>query len=104
MTEELIGRLSMIRGLRVMSRTSVMGFKDTPLAAKDIGLPLSEVPALYPKEKSWTLPLGTASVQLVKEVLLELTFMRQGCKRLLYAAVLVRLLPSLALRSAPLGK
>jgi TolB-like protein/Tfp pilus assembly protein PilF len=33
MTEELIGRLSMIRGLRVISRTSVMQFKDTKLSA-----------------------------------------------------------------------
>ena len=29
MTEALIGRLSMIHGLRVVSRTSVMSFKDT---------------------------------------------------------------------------
>ena len=29
MTEEIIGRLSMIRGLRVISRTSVIQFKDT---------------------------------------------------------------------------
>jgi TolB-like protein/DNA-binding winged helix-turn-helix (wHTH) protein/Tfp pilus assembly protein PilF len=36
MTEELIGRLSMIRGLRVISRTSVMGFKDTRLTAPEI--------------------------------------------------------------------
>jgi DNA-binding winged helix-turn-helix (wHTH) protein len=34
MTEELIGRLSMIRGLRVISRTSVMGFKDTGMIAR----------------------------------------------------------------------
>src|SRR5450755_4472473 len=31
MTDELIGRLSMIRGLRVISRTSVMQFKNTQL-------------------------------------------------------------------------
>ncbi len=36
MTEELIGRLSMIRGLRVISRTSVMQFKDTHLSAPEI--------------------------------------------------------------------
>jgi TolB-like protein/DNA-binding winged helix-turn-helix (wHTH) protein/Tfp pilus assembly protein PilF len=36
MTEELIGRLSMIRGLRVISRTSVMGFKDTRMTAPEI--------------------------------------------------------------------
>jgi TolB-like protein/tetratricopeptide (TPR) repeat protein len=36
MTEELIGRLSMIRGLRVISRTSVMQFKDTKLLAPEI--------------------------------------------------------------------
>ncbi len=36
MTEELIGRLSMIRGLRVISRTSVMQFKDTRLSAPEI--------------------------------------------------------------------
>jgi TolB-like protein/DNA-binding winged helix-turn-helix (wHTH) protein/Flp pilus assembly protein TadD len=36
MTEELIGRLSMIRGLRVISRTSVMQFKDTYLSAPEI--------------------------------------------------------------------
>jgi TolB-like protein/Tfp pilus assembly protein PilF len=36
MTEELIGRLSMIRVLRVTSRTSVMQFKDTKLSAPEI--------------------------------------------------------------------
>jgi TolB-like protein/Flp pilus assembly protein TadD len=36
MTEELIGRLSMIRGLRVISRTSVMQFKNTQLSAPEI--------------------------------------------------------------------
>ena len=36
MTEEIIGRLSMIRGLRVISRTSVMGFKDTRVAVPEI--------------------------------------------------------------------
>jgi TolB-like protein/DNA-binding winged helix-turn-helix (wHTH) protein/Tfp pilus assembly protein PilF len=42
MTEEMIGRLSMIRGLRVISRTSVMQFKDTrllaPAIAKKLGV------------------------------------------------------------------
>jgi len=36
MTEELIGRLSMIRGLRVISRTTAMQFKDTRLSAPEI--------------------------------------------------------------------
>ena len=36
MTEELIGRLAMIRGLRVISRTSIMQFKDTRMTAPEI--------------------------------------------------------------------
>jgi len=36
MTEEVIGRLATIRGLRVISRTSVMQFKDTKLLAPEI--------------------------------------------------------------------
>src|SRR5277367_3418300 len=36
MTEEVIGRLAMIRGLRVISRTSVMQFKDSHLSAREI--------------------------------------------------------------------
>lgn len=42
MTEEVIGRLSMIRGLRVVSRTSIMQFKDArppaPVIAKELGV------------------------------------------------------------------
>jgi TolB-like protein/DNA-binding winged helix-turn-helix (wHTH) protein len=41
MTEELIGRLSGIRGLRVISRTSVMGFKDTKLSVPEIAKTLN---------------------------------------------------------------
>jgi TolB-like protein/DNA-binding winged helix-turn-helix (wHTH) protein len=36
MTEAVIGRLSMIRGVRVISRTSVMQFKDTKLSVPEI--------------------------------------------------------------------
>jgi len=41
MTEELIGRLSRIRGLRVISRTSSMHFKNTQLALPEIARLLS---------------------------------------------------------------
>ena len=37
MTEELIGRLAAIRDLRVISRTSVMGLRDTKLSVPEIG-------------------------------------------------------------------
>jgi TolB-like protein/Tfp pilus assembly protein PilF len=40
MTEEVIGRLSMIHGLRVISRTSVMQLKDTKLLAPEIAAKL----------------------------------------------------------------
>lgn len=36
MTESIIGRLAMIRGLRVISRTSMMQFKDTKLSVPEI--------------------------------------------------------------------
>src|SRR5258708_15177788 len=45
MTESLIGRLSGIHDLRVISRTSVMRFKDTKLSAPEIAKTL-EVDAL----------------------------------------------------------
>ena len=41
MTEELIGRLSGIRDLRVISRTSVMGFRDTKLTLPQIAKSLN---------------------------------------------------------------
>jgi len=41
MTEEIIGRLSGIRDLRVISRTSVMGLKDTKLSAPEIAKALN---------------------------------------------------------------
>lgn len=37
MTEELIGRLSRIHGVRVISRTSIMHFKNTQLSVPEIG-------------------------------------------------------------------
>ena len=40
-TEELIGRLSAIHDLRVISRTSVMGFKDTKLSVPEIAKQLN---------------------------------------------------------------
>jgi TolB-like protein/DNA-binding winged helix-turn-helix (wHTH) protein/Tfp pilus assembly protein PilF len=41
MTEELIGRLSLIHGLRVISRTSVMRFKDTRASVPEIARTLN---------------------------------------------------------------
>jgi TolB-like protein/DNA-binding winged helix-turn-helix (wHTH) protein len=41
MTESLIGRLSTIRGLRVISRTSVMVFRDTRISAPEIAKALN---------------------------------------------------------------
>jgi TolB-like protein/DNA-binding winged helix-turn-helix (wHTH) protein/Tfp pilus assembly protein PilF len=41
MTEALIGRLSTIRGLRVISRTSVLRFKDTRMSAPEIAKALN---------------------------------------------------------------
>ena len=41
MTEELIGRLAAIHDLRVISRTSVMGFKDTKLSVPEIAKTLN---------------------------------------------------------------
>jgi pentatricopeptide repeat protein len=41
MTEAVIGRLSMIRGLRVISRTSVMNFKDTHMSVPEIAKTLN---------------------------------------------------------------
>src|SRR5256884_5132231 len=40
MTEALIGRLSSIHDLRVISRTSAMQFKNTPLSVPEIAKPL----------------------------------------------------------------
>jgi hypothetical protein len=56
MTEEIIGRLSMIRGLRVISRTSVMRFKDTrapvPEIAKTLGVDAIVEGSVAPR--AWT--------------------------------------------------
>lgn len=41
MTEEIIGRLASIRELRVVSRTSVMGFKDTKLSVPEVAKELN---------------------------------------------------------------
>ena len=41
MTEEIIGRLASIRELRVVSRTSVMGFKDTKLTVPEVAKELN---------------------------------------------------------------
>ena len=40
MTEELVGRLASLRGVRVISRTSSMHFKDTRLSAPEIAITL----------------------------------------------------------------
>jgi hypothetical protein len=52
MTEEVIGRLSMLRGLRVISRTSVMQFKDTRLSAPEPGDYRSARPRVRPYRTS----------------------------------------------------